>query len=42
MLMQFNFDEKLHFIVYDDCKLTKAKLNYSVHEKKLLIIKHVL
>ena len=41
-LMQLNLNEKLHSIAYDDCKLTEAELNYSVHEKKLLVIKHVL
>ena len=42
VLMQLDLDEKFYFIIYDDCKLTAAKLNYSVHKKKLLIIKHML
>ena len=42
VLMQLNFNEKLHFIAYDDCKLTEAELNYSMHKKKLLVIKHTL
>ena len=42
VLMQLNFDEKLHSIAYDSCKLIEAELNYSVHKKKLLIIKHML
>ena len=42
VLMQLDFNKKLHFITYDNYKLIEAKLNYSVHEKKLLIIKHIL
>ena len=42
VLMQLDLNEKLHFIAYNSCKLTEAELNYSVHEKKLLVIKHVL
>ena len=41
-LMQLNLNEKLHSIAYDSHKLTEAELNYFVHEKKLLIIKHTL
>ena len=41
-LIQLNFNKKLYFIIYDNCKLIKVELNYSVHEKKLLIIKHML
>jgi len=40
--MQNEKDEKLHLITYDDHKLQKVKFNYFVHEKKLLVIKHVL
>jgi len=35
-------NEKLHSVVYDDQKLQDAELNYSVYEKKLLIIKYAL
>ncbi len=35
-------NEKLHLVVYDDQKLQDAELNYSVYEKKLLIIKYAL
>ena len=41
-LMQLDFNKKLHSIAYDNCKFTEAELNYFVHEKKLLIIKHIL
>jgi len=40
--MQNEMNEKLHLVIYDDQKLQDAKLNYSVHKKKLLIIKHAL
>ena len=42
ILMQLDFNKKLHFIIYNNHKLIKAELNYSVHKKKLLIIKHML
>ena len=42
LLIQLDLNEKLHFITYDSHKLTKAKLNYFVHKKKLLVIKHTL
>ncbi len=35
-------NKKLHSVIYDDQKLQSAELNYSVCEKKLLIIKHAL
>jgi len=40
--MQNETDEKHHLVIYDDQKLQDAELNYSVYEKKLLIIKHAL
>ncbi len=40
--MQNETDEKHHSVIYDDQKLQDAELNYSVYEKKLLIIKHAL
>ncbi len=40
--MQNETDEKHHLVIYDDQKLQNAELNYSVYEKKLLIIKHAL
>lgn len=41
-LMQNEMNKKLHSIIYDNHKLQRAKLNYFVHEKKLLVIKYVL
>ncbi len=41
-LMQNKTDEKCYSVIYDDQKLQDAELNYSVYEKKLLIIKHAL
>ncbi len=41
-LMQNEMNEKLYLIIYNDQKLQNAKFNYSVYEKKLLIIKHAL
>jgi hypothetical protein len=40
--MQLNLNKKLYFIIFNDCKLTRAKLNYLVHKKKLLAIKYAL
>jgi hypothetical protein len=40
--MQLNLDKKLYLIIFNNCKLTKAKLNYLVYKKKLLAIKHAL
>ncbi len=40
--MQNEMNEKLHLVIYDNQKLQGAELNYSVYEKKLLIIKHAL
>ncbi len=40
--MQNEMDKKCHSVIYDDWKLQDAELNYSVHKKKLLIIKHAL
>ncbi len=40
--MQNEMNEKLYLIIYNDQKLQNAKFNYSVYEKKLLIIKHAL
>jgi hypothetical protein len=42
MLMQLNLDKKLYLIVFNNRKLTRAKLNYLVHKKKLLAIKYTL
>jgi len=41
-LMQNGTDGKLHPVAYDDRKLQGAELNYPVHEKELLAIKHAL
>jgi len=40
--MQNEMNKKCHSVIYDDWKLQDAELNYSVHKKKLLIIKHAL
>jgi len=40
--MQNGTDGKLHPVAYDDRKLQGAELNYPVHEKELLAIKHAL
>jgi len=40
--MQNEMNEKCHLVIYDDQKLQDTELNYSVYEKKLLIIKHAL
>ncbi len=40
--MQNEINEKCYLVIYDDQKLQDAELNYSVYEKKLLIIKHAL
>jgi len=41
-LMQNEIDKKCYSVIYDDQKLQDAELNYSVYEKKLLIIKYAL
>jgi hypothetical protein len=41
-LLQLEADEKYHSIAFDGRKLIEAELNYSVHEKELLAIKHAL
>jgi len=35
-------NKKFYSVIYDDWKLQDAELNYSVYEKKLLIIKYAL
>jgi len=40
--MQNGMDGKLHPVAYDGWKLQGAELNYPVHEKELLAIKHAL
>ncbi len=40
--MQNEMNKKCHSVIYDDWKLQDAELNYSVYEKKLLIIKYAL
>jgi hypothetical protein len=40
--MQLNLNKKLYFIIFNNRKLTEAKLNYLIHKKKLLAIKHML
>jgi hypothetical protein len=42
ILLQLEADEKYHSITFDGRKLTEVKLNYSVHKKELLAIKHAL
>ena len=41
-LLQMNDDDKLHLIAFHNRKLHPAEENYSIHEKKLLIIKEAL
>ena len=41
-LLQKDSNEKLYLVVYNEQKLTAAELNYSVHEKELLVIKQTL
>ncbi|KAG5288008.1 hypothetical protein I7I48_10066 [Histoplasma ohiense] len=41
-LLQVGEDDKLHPVAYDGRKLSGAELNYPVHEKELLAIKHAL
>jgi hypothetical protein len=33
--MQLNLDKKLYFIAFNNCKLTRAKLNFSIQEKTI-------
>ncbi len=42
VIIKNEIDKKLHLVIYDDQKLQDAEFNYSVYEKKLLIIKHAL
>ena len=42
VLFQIKKDEKLHSIIYDDKKLSDAKLNYFMHEKELFTVKHAI
>ena len=42
VLIQLDLNKKLHSIAYNSHKLIETELNYSVHKKKLLIIKHML
>ena len=42
VLFQIEEDGKLHSVAYDGKKLFDAELNYSVHEKELLTVKHVI
>jgi hypothetical protein len=42
VLLQLGADGKLHPVAYDGRKLQGAELNYPIHEKELLAIKHAL
>ncbi len=37
-ISQLNDKRCLHFIAYYNCKFTVVKLNYEIHDKKLLTI----
>jgi RNase H-like domain found in reverse transcriptase len=41
-LLQYDIDGAIHPVAYDGRKLQGAELNYAVHEKELLAIKHAL
>ena len=41
-LLQLNDNDKLHLITFHNRKLYSIEKNYSIHEKKLLIIKKML
>ena len=41
-LLQMSDDDKLHLITFHNRKLHSTEKNYSIHEKKLLIIKEAL
>ena len=40
-VLQKKKNDKMHLVTYDDKKLFATKLNYSVHKKELLAIKHL-
>ncbi len=42
IIVKNKMNKKLHLVIYDDQKLQDAEFNYSVYEKKLLIIKYAL